>query len=327
MVRRLHTSKEQTVWNNNQTTNNRHALMLSRLFWRSAQEPVLGTPYCSQRATMQWVLAWQVPSPFSLTISFAICSGKAKNDGDLGGTARHPGRLARIRVGVGRPPAPEGDAQLWDDYWGGLMAMRQARWGDAGDAFGRASKREPADGRSLLARGIRALASDFAGAHDGPAPGTVPQGAGAEVVGVRRRCHQHRDRRPRRADHPQPAKARRADGDVQRHPRAHRRRRGRLHDRVRLGRRLRAGVGVQRRRRGRQADRHPGPQRCAPGSGHWFANRMLATPDLASRGDYSPHAALVRADKLVEGHKLLDLARSAYPFDVDIALASGGHLR
>ncbi len=73
VVRRMHASKEQTVWNNNQTLNNRDALLLSWPFWRRAQEPVLGGAYGSQRATMEWLLAWLVQSPFSLT----ICSGKS----------------------------------------------------------------------------------------------------------------------------------------------------------------------------------------------------------------------------------------------------------
>jgi hypothetical protein len=57
------------LWNNVQTINNPDALRLLRLFWRRAQALVSGGSYGSQRATMQWLLAWQAQWPFSRTIS------------------------------------------------------------------------------------------------------------------------------------------------------------------------------------------------------------------------------------------------------------------
>ena len=48
------------------------------------------------------------------------------------------------------PPAPPGDVRFWDDYWQGLMAMRQSKWKDADAALSQACEREPADGRPFL---------------------------------------------------------------------------------------------------------------------------------------------------------------------------------
>lgn len=60
------------------------------------------------------------------------------------------------------PPEPKGDAKVRDDYWRGLVAMREEKWNDAITPLSLDIARAPGDGRLLLARGVGyALASDF----------------------------------------------------------------------------------------------------------------------------------------------------------------------
>src|SRR5690606_17474881 len=56
--------------------------------------------------------------------------------------------------------------------------------------------------------------------------------------------------------------------------------------------------------------------------GRWFANRMLATRETVSR-TFAEAQRRLGAGDLQGARALLDLARSVFPFDAEMALASG----
>ena len=57
-------------------------------------------------------------------------------------------------------------------------------------------------------------------------------------------------------------------------------------------------------------------------AGRWFANRMLATKDFASR-NFVAARTLMAADSLVEAREMLDYALSPYPADAEMRALSG----
>lgn len=222
------------------------------------------------------------------------------------------------------PPPPTGDPAFWDDYWHGLMAMRQAQWDKAVEAFANSAKRDPADGRPLLASGAaRAIVGDF---------------KNARIDLDRARFLKSRE--PMLWQYAVDAMTGTSEGD-----------RG-----IPIPRSLQKpgepthtfsgvpGHMIQGRddynsayasaviyelampyraaRESNKAVDSPELNAARKKVGRWFANRMLVATEFASR-NFSEASRLIQLDKPLEALELLEFARTVYPYDADMALTAG----
>jgi Flp pilus assembly protein TadD len=221
------------------------------------------------------------------------------------------------------PPAPRGDSQFWDDYWQGLVSMRKERWAEAAEAFSRATQRMPADGRPLLARGVvRAITGDFNPAREDltrarlksrepklweyaveAMSGTSAAGRGIPIPHSLRKSGQPTS----------------VFGGVPGHM---------IQGRDDYTTAFASAVIYEfampyraAREAGKPLD---SPELIAARTkvGRWFANRMLAAAELTSR-NFNEAKQLAQRGQFEEARELLDIARSVYPFDADMAVASG----
>ncbi|MDR4506984.1 MAG: hypothetical protein MRJ65_01890 [Candidatus Brocadiaceae bacterium] len=222
------------------------------------------------------------------------------------------------------PPAPKGDAQAWDSYWRGLVAMREDKWADAITRFSEAVVRSPGDGRLLLARGVAyALAGDF-----DRAAGDL---ARAQIKG---------SREPQLWKYAVEAMSGKlAEGSGIPIPRSLQKEAGRTVMFSGIpGHMIQGGNDYTtsyascvyyelampyreaREKRGGRLSEEIAAARSK--ASRWFANRALATPELASR-NFACAQQLMRANNLPMARDVLKIARSACPQDADMAAKSG----
>lgn len=222
------------------------------------------------------------------------------------------------------PPVPEGDAQVWDQYWRGLVAMREAKWTESITPLSQAIARTPGDGRLLLARGVAyTLASDF-----------------DRAIGDLTRAQMKGSREPQLWKYAVEAMSNKlAEGSGIPIPRSLQKEAGRTAVFSGIpGHMIQGGndyttsyascvyyelampYRMAKERRGSTSmEMITAAKRKAS---QWFANRALAAPELASR-NYVWAQQLMHANQLRAARDILKIARSAYPQDADMAASAG----
>lgn len=221
------------------------------------------------------------------------------------------------------PPQPQGDAKRWDGYFQGLMRIREGKWADAVTTLTEAEKLARGDHQILLARGVaRTLLGDYENARTdldraqikgSREPQLWQYAVSAMTDDLRIGGNIGNNQRKGPDGRPVwfmgvPGHIV-AGGNDYTTPYAS----FVIYDMAMSYRNI---IEAEKR-----VDEEAF-NKTKTAAGRWFANRVLAAPQMSSRM-YDHAKVLIKSNDLRNAREVLDIARASYRFDHDMATTSG----